>query len=788
MVARLAQQREAATNKNNTGRTQTQAPPPPPPPIANTTVFPESVERNAATITNLKMQKNQARRARAMGVSPASLKKSSADDDSTDSSFEARMKNVASVGSGKGNYLFNKSAHKFKGYSSPRSGTFDNKNKKGDANTAATTTVMAALNNNQHVPSRYLTPPSPRRRAGSSEVKKTVVDTTPSNKQIIADRSGAGSAPSNNSNSSNIHIGLPSLLSQDDATIDSSNPEIVETPLFAKFEEAFNLTLRNNPGMLPGAPSVVDSIKHALYKARKVKAMKETEMRKQLEHVKSEKDTMEAELRKEMGATAMRRNELAKELEVLTKEQCMLQDSLTKQMEAVEAMKKEMQMKTDNVTAEKEELTTHLGFLSKSRAELEEALNKEMTLVEKDRDALQKIVAERKKLQSKKAENKELESKIEEMTQAASKEKKALHAEVADLKKFEEHIQQLRAQNDGARQSLEEEKGQLKEVTDTMQTKKSALTETKNSLEIQYQEEIDDLQAQIENTKMMHSKDMEMLVKNRVVSYLRRGGFGADAGEPGVDQQSGKNIESIIKSRVGAELQAKMKAIDDERKEMEEKRWKETKAEKLRRLQAEAEQQRAEAELQKRAEKKAAEMLKQREAERRRKTSIMVEDVAGDSDNSDDEGLEEKHSLHQEKSHKPSTSSSRHDDEMQKELNNLREELELVQVQSRNPRSTRKDGIREEIESIREEIRMSHTAASPSPYSLTSPHSATTPRARTTFQRNALISPRYTERTNNRASPGYGSSRYFGEEEEMTHQRKYPAPPLSARSRRRYWE
>lgn len=59
--------------------------------------------------------------------------------------------------------------------------------------------------------------------------------------------------------------------------------EIVNTELYINFKEAFNITLRNNPTILPGAPSVIKSIQDALFKVQKNRAQKENEKRKQLD-------------------------------------------------------------------------------------------------------------------------------------------------------------------------------------------------------------------------------------------------------------------------------------------------------------------------------------------------------------------------------------------------------------------------------------------------------------------------------------------------------------------------
>ena len=54
-------------------------------------------------------------------------------------------------------------------------------------------------------------------------------------------------------------------------SLDSLDAETMNSDLFRKFDEAFNITLRNNPGILPGAPSVIKSIKTAIFKAQQSK-------------------------------------------------------------------------------------------------------------------------------------------------------------------------------------------------------------------------------------------------------------------------------------------------------------------------------------------------------------------------------------------------------------------------------------------------------------------------------------------------------------------------------------
>eukprot|EP00984_Skeletonema_dohrnii_P016262 scaffold7177_cov103-Skeletonema_dohrnii-CCMP3373.AAC.1 len=93
---------------------------------------------------------------------------------------------------------------------------------------------------------------------------------------------------------------IPSLLSNasnlSNDTYDTMDQTTMETALFKKFEEAFNITLRNNPGILPGAPTVIESIKTAMFKVQKSKAVREVEMRNQLERLKGEMSNLEQQL------------------------------------------------------------------------------------------------------------------------------------------------------------------------------------------------------------------------------------------------------------------------------------------------------------------------------------------------------------------------------------------------------------------------------------------------------------------------------------------------------------
>ena len=248
---------------------------------------------------------------------------------------------------------------------------------------------------------------------------------------------------------------IPSLLSNaSNDTYDTMDQNTMETALFKKFEEAFDMTLRNNPGILPGAPTIIESIKTAMFKVQKSKAIREVEMRNQLDRLKGEMTSMEQQLSQQMGSIAMKKSELTKQLEREVGNETLAHESIRKQLEAMEAVKDDLQNKMEGANAEKKEMVKHLDLLSKSRVELEKKLDKEVKIVEKSKEALQAIIKERKKLEKQRDENKELEDKVEKMTEVASKEKKALQDEVAEHKKFMEHIQTLKDQNELTKQEL----------------------------------------------------------------------------------------------------------------------------------------------------------------------------------------------------------------------------------------------------------------------------------------------------------------------------------------------
>ena len=605
----------------------------------------------------------------------------------------------------------------------------------------------------------------------------------PTNVRIYPDQDAANSidvstlAPSNGSVGGNIevayHVGLPNLLSNDDDTVKSSatHDEFTDTEFYKRFDEAFNMTLRNNPGILPGASTVIDSIRQSMFKVKKAAAQTEKEMRMRLEKVNSEKNQLEAQLRAEMGKDAMRRNELTKELAARTEEKDVLQESLTKQIEAVEAVKCELTAKAHGVTKEREELQTHLRLLSKSRVELEAALETEMKAVQRDRDDLSKILAERKKLQQQKEDNKDLEKKIEHMTEAAQKEKLTLQAEVAELKSFEEHIAEVRKENEEVRKALEQEKRQLKELAETMQLKKMSAMESLKDLESQFQEEIDDINGKIERAKMMHEKDVESIIKSRVMTYLREGRRDETVNEPvnqvfsqdEVVQVASQDIEQLIRERVEAELKKKMETDRSNSAEYDQK----LEAERIKAVlkrQIDFEMEQYEAELKRKMEveaefvkeelsrkleaESAAAMLKRKQMETElidaelRKKRLELERFE-DEQNEKKENEARKANL---RTISVQTSTMEKEDTMREEIDRLREDLQMIQ--SRNPRHSlsspiqprRDDIVLQEIKDLRNEIALSSPG-------IKSP--------RVTFHRN-----------NSLGSPRYGTSRLHREEEE----------------------
>ena len=370
------------------------------------------------------------------------------------------------------------------------------------------------------------------------------------------------------------HLSTASMVAKDNTTIntpaDSMHDDIVNNSLYTRFKEAFNLTLRNHPGILPGAPTVINSIQKTLFKVQMKRALKEKELRTQLDAIKSEKDKLEQQLRKEIGLNALTVTELAEQLEDTKSGKDKQQESLNKEIIAVQAVKDDLKKMMTQVTHEKDELTKHLTYISQSRAELEKTLETELQLINKDRDALKKTILEREKLQKRRMENKDLETKIIQMSHVVNEDRDALQSEEAQLLNCKEQIKQLKQENESTQQSLSQEKVQLKSIADELQAKKAALIESKCEIEMQYQKELDDLDTQIECRKKKHEKDMETVVKRKIVTW-RNGG--SDTGGLGtlnrtsaqlVHSPTKKDIESLIHSRVNEKLKELLSSASEE--------------------------------------------------------------------------------------------------------------------------------------------------------------------------------------------------------------------------------
>ena len=352
-------------------------------------------------------------------------------------------------------------------------------------------------------------------------------------------------------------IAVPSLSNSSNGGSSSTDTsfeehdDITNTELYTNFKEAFTITLRSNPGILPGSSNVIDSLQKTLFKAQKRRAQKEKELRNQLDKVKSEKDKVENQLRKEMGTTAVNLEELTNELDTARSKRDTLSLSVERELANIQTIKDQLKIKMSDVTKEKGELSKHLKYISQSRTDLEKTLEIELELVEKDREALNKVATERNKLQQQKNENKVLEDEIEVLSAVAAKEQEALQLQKATLK---ERIEQLKKENEDILQSLEQEEKQLKDTATVMQAKKTTLVESKANIENQYQKEIHDLRSQMQRSTIIHEDEMEHVVKSKIKEW--KGGSKLQYNNPS------------IKSRLETKLK-KISPLDDDSVESE---------------------------------------------------------------------------------------------------------------------------------------------------------------------------------------------------------------------------
>jgi hypothetical protein len=252
-----------------------------------------------------------------------------------------------------------------------------------------------------------------------------------------------------------------------------------DSDLLKKFEDAFNTTLRNNPGILPGAPTVIESIKSTMFEVQQINAAKEAELRKQLDQAQGEMSKMEHQISQQMGEISRKKSEYSKEID------------------AMDAAKKDLKQKIDEATTDKEEMVKHLSFLSKSRMEIEKALEAEVKKVEKDRDALKKVVQERKQIQKVKEENQSLEDEVDRMSKEANIQNQALQLRKEELKKLEERNRTLRNENEAKMRELEMEQKGLLEITEQIHAKKKVLLESKKAS----QKEMNELESELARAK-----------------------------------------------------------------------------------------------------------------------------------------------------------------------------------------------------------------------------------------------------------------------------------------------
>lgn len=370
----------------------------------------------------------------------------------------------------------------------------------------------------------------------------------------------------------------PSLIDLDSPV----EQKVMETDLYRRFEEAFEKTLQSNPGLLPGSSPVAKTIKSALYKLRKAKADKESELRRQLEReqdenkesnsekklnemkrqldkAKMKNGLMEAEMRREMATTAMKHGEINKSIAEAKLDRDRIQAALQKEMEAIRSMNSDLQSQLQATTSEKEHLSHHLNQLSRTRVELESAIASEVKNVERDKHTLEELTVERKavaneitlerqRLRNARTENNKFEAKIEHLTMAAAKEKEALKREIAEIELLEKHTSDLRRQNQASRGELEREQGRLKEVAAAMETKKATLRDSRREMKEKYDREIEELERGLTRT----SRDMENTMTSRVMKFIKQSGARREADDG--NELSDAKIEAMIKSQVRNEV------------------------------------------------------------------------------------------------------------------------------------------------------------------------------------------------------------------------------------------
>lgn len=268
--------------------------------------------------------------------------------------------------------------------------------------------------------------------------------------------------------------GYSSNKTEDVARADSFDTETKNHELFKKFEAAFNFTLQNNPGILPGDPATIESIKSVMFKVQKSKAVKEAEMMNQLERLKGEMTTKEAETRKQLDQIKSEMSNMDHQISQQKGEIARKKREYSKEISALEAAEKDLKHIIDGTAKDKEDMVKHLSFLNKSRMEVEKALKAEVEKVEIDRDALQKVTKERQKIQKVMEQNKSLEDEVDRMSEEASKKNQELQERKKEIKKLTE-------KNDATEKELEKEQQEQQEIAKTLETRKTELARTKLS-------------------------------------------------------------------------------------------------------------------------------------------------------------------------------------------------------------------------------------------------------------------------------------------------------------------
>ena len=318
--------------------------------------------------------------------------------------------------------------------------------------------------------------------------------------------------------------------------VDAADESLLDTEFSKRFILAFETTLKNNPGILPGSSSVTTSLDSTLDKITKENNDAVYQMKGKVQTVKNEKFELESRLNKLKDALGENRDELTEKLDKEEKEKVHAEEILHALVEEVKALKCDVEMKSSEAAQETEELNKHLSHLTTVRAEIKSSLEKEREILEQEQKTFAQVNDTRRGVHALKADNKDLERQIEAMTDAIAEEKKSLQGQANDIQSFESELQQLRQSNEETLKELEDEKKELLEMTLALQKKKEILLVSKLETEAALKREKEDLENQIENSRVLTSRDMKKMVKARAKSM---------------------NIDAMVKSFADIELKKK---------------------------------------------------------------------------------------------------------------------------------------------------------------------------------------------------------------------------------------